>query len=86
MTEQKLSSFLAEHRASEFGLAPVSRQLAIQMAEALETKVEEMESAGHSMDCDVRKDSNPSVPPVDCSCGWTDRLSALPVSSEQASE
>ena len=37
---EKLSEFLAEHRASEFGLAPVSKALAIKMAVAIETKLE----------------------------------------------
>ncbi len=34
-------------------------------------------AAGHSMDCDVRKDSATTP---DCSCGWTERMShiALP--------
>ena len=32
-----LSKFLSEHRASEFGLAPVSKAYAIKMAENLES-------------------------------------------------
>ncbi len=36
---EKLSEFLAEHKASEFGLAPVSKALAIKMAKALEQRV-----------------------------------------------
>ena len=41
----KLSEFLAEHKASEFGLAPVSKAMAIKMAVALEQRVEELEGA-----------------------------------------
>jgi len=37
---EKLSEFLLEHRASEFGLAPVSRALAIKMAVALEADLQ----------------------------------------------
>ena len=43
MTE-KLSEFLAEHKASEFGLAPVSKAYAIKMSEALEQRIEELEN------------------------------------------
>ncbi len=45
MSEPKLSEFLAEHRASEFGLAPVSKAMAVKMAEALEAKLPKMEKA-----------------------------------------
>ena len=37
MTDQ-LSKFLSEHRASEFGLAPVSKAYAIKLAENLESE------------------------------------------------
>jgi hypothetical protein len=36
---EKLSEFLAEHRASTFGLAPVSKAWAIKMAIALESEL-----------------------------------------------
>ena len=43
--DDKLSEFLAEHKASEFGLAPVSKAYAIKMAGALEQRIEELEEA-----------------------------------------
>lgn len=48
------------------------------------TRLEAMERAGHSMDCDVRKDSDPSSPP-DCSCGWAEWLLNPDVQEEAAS-
>jgi hypothetical protein len=39
----ELSRFLEEHKASEFGLAPVSKEMAIKMAKELQARCERLE-------------------------------------------
>ena len=56
----------------------VHEQLADEVA-ALEQQAEELESEGHSMDCDVRKDSTTTP---NCSCGWTERISNIDPETE----
>lgn len=45
MSEPKLSTFLKEHKGTDLGLAPVSKQVAIKMAVDLEAKQEALEGA-----------------------------------------
>lgn len=53
--------------------------LALAYITSLEQRVEGLERAGHSMDCDVRKDSA-SAP--ECSCGWAERIASLAIKEE----
>ena len=47
---------------------------------ALEQRAEDLEGEGHSMGCDVRKDSATSP---ECSCGWTKRISNIAPAEEE---
>ena len=80
MTEQ-LSKFLSEHRASEFGLAPVSKAHAIKMAENLESESNALLAVANWAEDAPHKYStctSASGKPLKCLCGKDDALAALP--------